>query len=112
MPSEKSEEVTVQPAEYFNKQARPLAGKADVDVDIEKEIETAVNATPEEHAHDQDEAMKAVHEMNGELVEVDEQTNKRLLRTIDRHLMPIMCVVYAMNFLDSMFSPNDKANGP
>ena len=82
--------------------------KVTVNVNVEKEAveeEAAVHETLEKHAHDQDEAMKAVDEMNGELVEVDEQTSKRLLRTIDRHLMPIMCMVYAMNFLDSMGKP-------
>jgi len=42
------------------------------------------------HSHDADEAMKAFAE--GEIVEVDEATNKRLLRIIDWHLMPIMYV--------------------
>ena len=77
--------------------------KVNVNVDVEKDTiaeEKAVHGALEKHAHDQDEAMKAVDEMNGELVEVDEQTSKRLLRTIDRHLMPIMCMVYAMNYLD------------
>jgi ACS family allantoate permease-like MFS transporter len=50
---------------------------------------------------DADEAMKAFTEM-GETMELDEATNRRLLRTIDWHIMPIMCFVYAMNFLDSM----------
>ncbi len=50
------------------------------------------------HANDADEAMKAF--ATGEVVEIDEATNKRLLRIIDRHLMPLMCVVYGMNYLD------------
>lgn len=37
-----------------------------------------MNATLEKHAHDQDEAMKTVHEMDGELSQVDEQTSKHL----------------------------------
>lgn len=41
-----------------------------------------------EHSGDADEAMKAF--ANGEVIEVDEATNKRLLRRIDLHLMPIM----------------------
>ena len=94
-------EVIRQPADDAKKQ--PSASE-NANFDVEKEIgarEKEVNVTLEKHAHDEDEAMKAVDEMNGELVEVDEQTNKRLLRTIDYHLMPIMCMVYAMNFLDS-----------
>ena len=51
-----------------------------------------------DHSHDADEAMKAFE--SGEIIEIDEATNKRLLRTIDMHMMPIMCVVYGLNYLD------------
>ncbi|KAJ5233001.1 hypothetical protein N7468_005957 [Penicillium chermesinum] len=54
----------------------------------------------EKHAHDADEAMKALESAHGESIELDEATNRRLLRTIDWHLMPIMCFVYGMNYLD------------
>ena len=50
------------------------------------------------HAHDADEAMKAFE--NGEVIEVSEADNKRLIRIIDRHMLPIMCVVYGLNYLD------------
>lgn len=50
------------------------------------------------HSHDADEAMKAF--TSGEIIEVDEKTNKRLLRIIDWHLMPVMCLVYGINYLD------------
>ena len=69
-------------------------------VDIEKSKH--VDPTMEKHAHDADEAMKAVDEMRGEALELDEPTNRRLLRIIDWHMMPIMCVIYGMNYLDSM----------
>lgn len=48
-----------------------------------------------EHSGDHDEAMKAF--ADGEVIEVDEATNRRLLRRIDLHMMPIMCVVYGLN---------------
>ena len=51
---------------------------------------------------DADEAMKAFERLQGQDIELDEATNRRLLRTIDWHIMPVMCLVYAMNFLDSM----------
>ena len=54
------------------------------------------------HLTDADEAMKAFEDLQGEAIELDEATNRRLVRTIDCHIMPIMCLVYAMNFLDSM----------
>ncbi len=53
------------------------------------------------NTYDADEAMKVFAELGDEEVIVDEQTDARLLRIIDWHLMPLMCVVYGMNFLDS-----------
>lgn len=50
------------------------------------------------HSHDADEAMKAFE--SGEIIEIDEATNKRLLRTIDLHMLPLLCVVYGLNYLD------------
>ncbi|CAG7972192.1 unnamed protein product [Penicillium salamii] len=66
--------------------------------DIEKSKQ--VDPTMEKHAHDADEAMKAIDEMHGETIELDEATNRRLLRIIDWHMMPIMCFIYGMNYLD------------
>lgn len=70
-------------------------------VDIEKS--TNSDPTLEKHTHDADEAMKAFGELHGETIELDESTNRRLLKTIDWHLMPIMCCIYGMNYLDSKF---------
>ncbi|PLN80254.1 putative MFS allantoate transporter [Aspergillus taichungensis] len=64
------------------------------------EAEKHVDPTLEKHAHDADEAMQAIQDLQGEAIELDEATNKRLLRRIDWHMMPIMCVVYGMNYLD------------
>ncbi|WPH00622.1 Major Facilitator Superfamily [Acrodontium crateriforme] len=52
------------------------------------------------HSHDADEAMKAFQSHAGQILEIDEATNKRLLRRIDWNLIPIMCVVYGLNYLD------------
>lgn len=41
------------------------------------------------HANDADEAMKAFQGHEGETMVLDEATNKRLLRKIDMHLMPV-----------------------
>lgn len=38
---------------------------------------------------DEDEAMKAMRAFGGEPIEIDEATNKRLLKKIDWHLMPV-----------------------
>lgn len=41
------------------------------------------------HANDADEAMKVFQGHEGEVMVLDEATNKRLLRKIDMHLMPV-----------------------
>jgi ACS family allantoate permease-like MFS transporter len=55
------------------------------------------------HQLDADEALRAFESLNGEVITIDAETNKRLLRIIDWHLMPLMCLVYGMNYLDSTF---------
>ncbi|KAI9878358.1 MAG: hypothetical protein M1830_001139 [Pleopsidium flavum] len=52
------------------------------------------------HANDADEAMKAFAGHEGEVIQLDEATNKRLLRRIDMNLMPLLCVIYGLNYLD------------
>ncbi|ORY07520.1 membrane transporter [Clohesyomyces aquaticus] len=52
------------------------------------------------HSHDADAAMKAFEGIEGQPVVLTEAENKRLLRKIDMHLMPILCVVYGLNYLD------------
>lgn len=51
-----------------------------------------------QHANDADDAMKAF--ADGQTIHIDEATNKRLLRKIDWNLMPIMCVIYGLQYLD------------
>lgn len=53
-----------------------------------------------QHSNDGDEALKAFMSHQGEVIELDEATNKRLLRKIDWNLMPVMCIVYGLNYLD------------
>ncbi|KAF2197459.1 membrane transporter [Delitschia confertaspora ATCC 74209] len=60
-------------------------------------------AVPEKllkHANDADAALKAFESMEGQALEMTEETRKKLLRKIDWHLMPIMCLVYGLNYLD------------
>jgi hypothetical protein len=50
---------------------------------------------PEEilkHSHDADEALKAFASFPGEVVRLDEETGRRLLRKIDWHIMPVSCL--------------------
>lgn len=72
---------------------------SDPDADIEKG-DVKVNIT-----EDMDDAAKTLAKYAGEepLV-VTPEDNKRLLRLIDWHLMPVMCIIYGLNFLDSMLS--------
>lgn len=78
--------------------------KQHVDADVEKEpipgiseeairsgSATAGGVTEKilEHSHDADAAMKAFANFQGQVLEIDEATNARLLRKIDWHLMPV-----------------------
>jgi ACS family allantoate permease-like MFS transporter len=57
------------------------------------EIEDAAVVTEDtvqKYSKDDDEAMKAFARYQGPPLILDEATNKRLLRTIDWHLMPIL----------------------
>ena len=49
-----------------------------------------------------DDAMQAFTGHEGEVITVDAETNKRLLRIIDRRMLLMMCAVHGMNHLDSM----------
>lgn len=58
--------------------------------------------TLEQH-NDADEAMKAF--LGGDVPELTPESNARLLRIIDWHLMPLMCLVYGLNYLDKVLLP-------
>ena len=53
----------------------------------------ALTAQVLEHASDADEAMKAFEGHDGELLVMDEATNRRLLRKIDQNILPV-CVAH------------------
>ncbi|CAG8889702.1 unnamed protein product [Penicillium egyptiacum] len=76
-----------------------ISSGVDTDIDVGKTKH--VDPTIEKHAHDADEALKALGDLQGETIELDEATNRRLLSIIDWHMMPIMCFIYGMNYLDS-----------
>ncbi|KAJ5692669.1 hypothetical protein N7462_002092 [Penicillium macrosclerotiorum] len=59
---------------------------------------TANKAT--EYTKEDDEAMIALANYDGRPLILDEATNRRLLRSIDWHLMPILCCVFGLNYLD------------
>lgn len=74
--------------------------------DPEVEVEVEAGALKEghvpdkvlEHSNDADDAMKAF--AGGEAIHIDDATNKRLLRKIDWNLMPILCAIYGLQYLD------------
>lgn len=79
-----------------------ISSSVDTGIDVGKI--KYVDSTIEKHAHDADEALKALGGLQGETIELDEATNRRLLSVIDWHMMPIMCFIYGMNYLDSMYT--------
>lgn len=83
-------------------------GAGDVDVDVEKVVSPHVDSRIVKHSHDVDEAMKAFEGVEGQVITIDEATNRRLLKIIDWHMMPLMCIVYGMNYLDSKGNTVDR----
>lgn len=49
-------------------------------------------------SNDADEALKVIQE--GETIVLTPQDEKKLLRKIDFHILPMLCLVYGLNFLD------------
>ncbi|KAF2668275.1 membrane transporter [Microthyrium microscopicum] len=71
--------------------------------DIPKSELEKGNLAPDQilkHSHDADAALAAFASYQGQVIEIDEATNKRLLRKIDWNLMPLMCIIYGLNYLD------------
>ncbi|KAH9900158.1 MFS general substrate transporter [Xylariomycetidae sp. FL2044] len=50
--------------------------------------------------NDPDEALKLVAAHEGESLVLSADEAKRLLRKIDRNMMPLLCIVYGLNYLD------------
>lgn len=60
--------------------------------DVERTAVRRGSGAPEkvlQHSNDADEAMKAFEGHEGEVLVMDEATNKRLLRKIDLNIMPV-----------------------
>lgn len=81
--------------------------KSTVPFDAEKDLPApladavrngSVDKTILQHAGDADEALKAFMSHPGQVIELDEATNKRLLRKIDWNLMPVRCFDIPMLF--------------
>lgn len=50
--------------------------------------------------NDADEALKVLEGENGEVIELTPEDERKLLRKIDWNLMPLLCLVYGLNYLD------------
>ncbi|KAF3913437.1 hypothetical protein ABW21_db0206037 [Orbilia brochopaga] len=53
------------------------------------------------HSDNADDALKAF-EGYDHGVKIDPETNRKLLRKIDLHIMPLLCVVYMLQFVDKV----------
>ena len=66
--------------------------------DVEKDPLSADGGAPPEkvlkHANDADEAMKAFEGHEGEVLILDEATNRRLLRKIDLNILPVRMIAW------------------
>ena len=68
-------------------------------LDMKKEEVRRGSAVPEKilkHSKDADEAMKAFEGHEGEIIILDEATNKRLLRIIDWNILPVSGAIEAI----------------
>ncbi|PON29927.1 major facilitator superfamily transporter [Trichoderma gamsii] len=69
-------------------------------VDHEVPRSTAVVEKGEVVEIDADDALNAVAGLDAATLQLDEETERRLLRKIDMNLMPLMCIIYGLNYLD------------
>ncbi|OTB16637.1 hypothetical protein K445DRAFT_316915 [Daldinia sp. EC12] len=81
------------------KQTSTTALPADVEKTASNSSEAPEIGPVNKHINkdDPDEALKLV---TGEVVVLTPEDEKRLLKKIDRNLMPLLCVVYGLNYLD------------
>lgn len=68
--------------------------------DDEGKIANNVQILKHADRNDADEALKVLEGENGETIEMTPEEQRRLLRKIDWHLMPMLCLVYGLNYLD------------
>jgi len=76
-------------AEGKREAASPHGEKVSIVDAPPSELMHHVNEKILKHSHDADAAMKAFEGYEGQTIELSEETNRRLLRKIDMHLMPV-----------------------
>ena len=77
---------------------------AETSIPIEKNVraseETDAMAAEKAHMKSAKSADKMAAYADATAMPIDEQTNKRLLRKIDLHILPWLCVLYILQYLD------------
>lgn len=71
-----------------------------LDVSKEAQISTSQSQVPIRDKSGADAALHLLKETGGVRRPVDAETNKRLLRKIDLHIMPLICIVYFLQYID------------
>ncbi|KAH6662833.1 MFS allantoate transporter-like protein [Halenospora varia] len=79
--------------------SRDSEKKNDVQTSVAVEVE---NIFEHVSRNSGDEALKALEVLGGETISMTPEMEKALLRKIDWNLMPILCVVYCLNYLDKV----------
>ena len=73
---------------------------APLDESKEVQISTSQSQAPITNKAGADAALHLLKETGGVRRPVDAETNKRLLRKIDLHVMPLICIVYFLQYID------------
>lgn len=70
---------------------------------MDNEIETSGQSTPDKKRSNSSPSVPEKNEQvdsAGTLFTVDEETERRLLRKLDIRIIPMICWIYLMNFMD------------
>ncbi|CAJ2502856.1 Uu.00g102500.m01.CDS01 [Anthostomella pinea] len=82
----------------------PPSPSADVEKGIEPSSPSKLPDVDDMRKHvinnDPDEALKLVAAHGGEAIVLTPEVERKLLRKIDLHIMPLLCIVYGLNYLD------------
>ncbi len=82
--------------------AGPLPARSSEKLPAHNSADTDVGAVILKHADskDADEALKVFQDHEGETLVLAPDEERRLLRKIDYNMMPLLCIVYGLNYLD------------
>jgi MFS transporter, ACS family, allantoate permease len=69
-------------------------------MDSVQKVATPAESAPQEKRVDPKGADQALEIVGDTLIEIDEATNRRLLRKIDWNVLPWLCTLYFLQYLD------------